>query len=191
MQYSISKELLEHRYMAGYGRLDCCSMFTVSSQDKVIGKFFHSDTVSFIGFGECDIRIEYIYRFLRSKQYPIIDQMTNQTIGRYDRKEKTSEWTPYGKLFLGDQVYKADKINEGVSLFDKQIKVLTIQVGNPTQWVNYSVQIRKPKYWFIQTLNHSRVAFEGEIELTGHQNLMLLFASIFLLQQALEFEDLD
>lgn len=175
--------------MAGYGRLECCSMFIVSDNERKIGQFFYSDEVSFFAFGEEDVRIDYTKKLFRQTLYPIIDQKTNQPFGGYDRRTHTGSWTPLGKLFLGDRTYGCEKLKSEVGDFDERLHI-SIRVSNYWEAVNYHIRVVRPSDLSLFPRPVSLAPFEGEIELEGN-NLLLLFAGIFLVQQVLDFEDCD
>jgi hypothetical protein len=189
MHFTIKKELVENRYMPGYGRLEFCSMFTVTEAEKNVGRFFYSDEVSFLAFGERDIRINYVRKLLRQTLYPIVDQKDGQAIGGYDRRDYTGPSTPFGKLFLGDSMYLTQKTAHTYPKNDKQ-QHITIWVGNIVEAATYHIRVNKPTFFSLRTVQVGNSPFEGEIELHGN-NLLLLFAGIFLVQQVLEFEDGD
>lgn len=188
MNFTFKKELVENRYMPGYGRLDWCSMFTISTEEKRIGRFFNSDEVSFLAFEEQDIRIDYIRKLFRHPQYFIVDQKNNQAIGGYERENYINDRTPYGRLFLGDKTFQCEKLNPDVNrrVFKKETwGHFKIRVGNDTEAVTYIIKIEHQSIWSASEANKP---FEGTIQLEGN-NRMLLFAGIFLVQQVLEFED--
>lgn len=188
MNFTFRREKEESRYMRSYGLLDFCWMYTITDKDRKIGRFFSSDLVSFFAFEEEDIRVDYIYKFLKNTQYPIIDQKTNKIIGGYDRGRRYDNRTPYGKLFLGDNTYQCESLKPDVKrrTFRKETwGHFKIRIGKGSEAVSYTFKIDYPSIW---SRTVSDKPFEGQIELEGN-NLMLLFAGIFLLEQVLEFED--
>jgi hypothetical protein len=188
MNFTFRKEKEEDRYMRSYGLLDYCWMYTITDKDRKIGRFFKSNFVSFFAFEEEDIRIDSVYKFLKKTQYPIIDQKTNNIIGGYDRELHFDNRTPYGKLFLGDNTYQCANLKPDVKhmfLRKDTWGHFKIRVGNGSEAVSYTLKTDHPSIWSYTVGDKP---FEGQIELEGN-NLMLLFAGIFLLEQVLEFED--
>ncbi|WP_276481863.1 hypothetical protein [Paraflavitalea pollutisoli] len=187
MQYQLRKEILEPHYMAGYGRLEYCAMYKVWQEEKKIGQFFISDEVAFYAYDDEDVRIDYVRRAFRRTLYPIIDQKTQQPFGGYDRQHYSSSWTPYGKLFLGDAVYRTKKAGSCKLGSRPQIDNLDVWMGNLEQSVHFDVRITRPQPWYKRPRLY-KGELEGTVTLHG-DSLRLLFCSLFLLEQVIEFED--
>lgn len=188
MNFIFKKEIVENRYVSGYGRLELCSMFTITDNGNEVGRFFHSDEVASFAFGEEDIRINYKRRLLRHTKYPIINQKNNQAIGGYDRREYRGGSTPYGKLFLGDNTFSCKTLENAAYEKDKRLHI-RVWVGNYQEAVIYNLKVQTASSFF-STRPAGHAPFEGEISLMSN-NFMLLFAGIFLVQQVLDFEDGD
>lgn len=190
MQFTFTKEIIPNFTHTDYGDLGTCSIFTISSEQGSVGKFFHSRRVAFFAFADYDIRIDYIHRFFRRSRYPIIDQKIGREIGHYDKESFRGFFSKYGKLFLRDRMYSCEKLQPPVkrNIFRKSTwGFYILQISHYPDIVTY--------HFSIENLTHfntvvSDKPFTGEITLEGG-NLFLLFAGIFLLEQVLDFEDGD
>ncbi len=190
MQFTFTREIIPEFTHTDYGYLGTCSMFTISNEQGLVGKFFHSRKVAFVAFADHDIRIDYIHRLFRRSLYPIIDQKTGQQIGNYELPGQTGIFAGHAKLFLRSRMYKCKMLPPAVKrkVFRKDTwGYYTIEVSNYPEVVTYDFRIENLTYLDSSV---SYKPFKGNISMEG-DNLFLLFAGILLIHEVLTTEDSD
>ena len=200
MNFKFSKELIDNgsantpsKQLRFYKIMD--------DKNQVIGQFFYYPKEQKINFGDREISIEVVSKFLKKTIRFLIDKKDNKQVGEYEifgGHGVNYFWEdvpslPTGKIKLGDQVFNFRRISTGIeSSFFKQdtwgyfkFRLYTIK-GN--EFYEYSLKLDIPVW--SKPHNTKYRPFVGTID-SNCDNVFAILAGLYLMEVEFEFEDTE
>jgi hypothetical protein len=180
--FEFSKEIHHRYFVEGFGILENWKVYKIEQGEKHIGQFYYHRQICFFEYEDKEMDIRPKRRFLRSTLASIFDRRMNVEVGTMEVPGWHPRTNPIGFIQLGGEYYTGLKLRPEVdrSFF------------KPRTWGHrkYSVSNTHEDvvYAFRPTASSTSAFMGGKISVAGN-NLLLLFAGLFLLEEQLDKEE--
>ena len=183
--FEFSKEVHPKYAVEGFGMLKDWKVYTVTQGEKHVGQFYYHNEICFFEYEDREMGLKINRPFFKNIDVSIIDRKTEQRVGAIEIPMVKGGFDPtIGWIKLSDIIYRGEKQGRDVKPrlpWPDNLGNFQFCISNTRQDVIYG----------LQTSRYATSPFKnGRIQLLGN-DLLLLFAGFFLVEEALQKEASD
>jgi hypothetical protein len=174
MTYTFSK-IIKPTAKAQYGNYVTNECYIVNDIESEIGQYFITPLKDYFNFYSTELEMYSISHLPINNKKVFINEMGNNTVGYYQSNViKEKGITNYGLIVLGDNTYNCSQVPIGHGVACKNLIIMN---NDEQLFITYTENRKK------NDANNVAVV-QGTMEMQGN-NLLLLFASIYYLEEML------